>query len=552
MSKESAVFSFRGLEMHGAKIWRYDCLHEALDFAASHNLTALVLHDNSIIHSTTLPKVYFDDSKRKGFAHVRRYLSGIYNKQSYLRDLLKHAKRKGIEVWVEVKELEFPDEILERFPHLTKDGVVCPTDPVWFEYLKYKTEEFFELFPEVAGIILSSGSPESRAYLSAGKKCSCETCKKTDFGDWSYQIIMSIYNAMAPFGKKLAVRDFAYTPEDNERLGRIIGRTPKDVIFCIKITPRDFWPTFPTNQMIGRFKDRTQWIEYDTFGQFYGWGVNPSIMIKDLRERFSYAKSQGVSGVMLRTEWEAVPISSFDTINKINLIAGAGLAQDLNQDDEVFVRGWLKEKGFDGDKVDSKSLTEFLMKTWPIMRKALYVDGFVFATSSQFPIDVNKAWYTMSFYHCLSTWDKSAEGRISLDYKNVMRLFQEKDEAYNELTKLLQYLNTNDFGLTETAYEKLKESFQFYDIYVRGFGLCIKAAFLSRAINFEPEDLGKRKELAEMMEGILNKLAEYVLELKAFEESTSHIYYIYLLMNYRNVNGILQQARAALNDFRKA
>jgi hypothetical protein len=537
--------------MHGAKIWRYDSLHEALDFAAAHDLTALVLHDNSIIHSTTLPKQYFDDSKRKGFAHVRRYLSTLYCKQAYLRDLLKHAKRKGIEVWVEVKELEFPDEILERFPQLTKNGVVCPTDPVWFEYLKYKTEEFFEFFPEIAGIILSPGSPESRAFLSAGKKCTCETCQKTEFGDWCYQIIMSIYNAMAPYGKRLAVRDFVYTPEDHERLSGIISRTPADVILCMKITPRDFWPTFPTNPLIGRMKDRTQWIEYDTFGQFYGWGLCPSITVKDIKERFAFAKSQGVSGVMLRTEWEGVPISSFDTINKINLIAGAGLAKELDQDETTFVRSWLREKGFDGEAVDISGLTQFLLRTWPIMKKSIYVDGFVFATSSQFPIDVNKAWYTMSFYHCLSTWDQSAAGRISLDDANLRRLLREKDEAYSEITELLQYLDNHDFGLAPPAYEELQRAFQFYERYVRGFGLVVKAALLAKAIGYEPEALSKRKEWADLLEGLLGKLAEYILELKAFEESTSHIFYVYLLLNYRNANGIYQQAKTALADFRK-
>ena len=276
MSRE-ADFSFRGLEMHGGRMWRPDRLAEALEFVSAHGMTALVLHENSIIHQSTFPKQYFDDSKRTGYGHVRRYMSGIYSRQAYLRNLLKHAKRKGIEVWVEVKEIEFSDEVLEKFPQLWKNGFICPTEPVWFEYLKLKTEEFFEFFPDMAGIILSPGSPESRAFLSAGTKCTCERCQATDFGDWCHDIIMALYNPVKAHGKKLAIRDFVYTPEDHERLAKVINRIPKDIIFSIKTTPRDFWPTFPNNAMFGRFKDRPQWIEYDTFGQFYGWGVCPSL-----------------------------------------------------------------------------------------------------------------------------------------------------------------------------------------------------------------------------------------------------------------------------------
>lgn len=558
MTTESPVFQFRALEMHGSRMWRPDRLFEALEFASAHQMTALVLHDNTIIHDTIFPKKYFDDSKRKGYAQVRRHQNAIYAKQAYLNDLLKHAKRKNIEVWVEIKELEFPDELLESFPQLTKDGKVCPTDPLWLEYLQVKTDEFFELFPDMAGIIVSPGSPESRAFLSVGGKCSCDRCKAMDFGDWCYGIIMGLYQSVKSHGKKLAVRDFVYSPEDHQRLSGIISRTPEDVIFCIKVTPRDFWPTFPDNPMIGRFKERTQWIEYDVFGQFFGWGVCPAIVLEDIRKRLEYALSQGVSGVMFRTEWENLPeLSCFDNLNKINLIGGARMAIDLKYSDEQIIADWLAEEGLisngpeRGGEVNIPELTGFLLKTWPIMKKTIYIDGFVFATCSELPLNIEKAWFTMTFYHSLAAWDPSTASRISMAYDNLLRLLNEKEEALKEIQELLRYLDHNDFGLPEPSYLKLKEGFLHYERYVKCFVLAAGACLIPRSLSTEIEDETQRKDLIGRLENNLNQISKYVAELKAFEESTSYPYYVYLLNNYRNLKGIMEQAQLELDKIRK-
>src|SRR6266542_3666479 len=94
-------FTFRGLEMHGVRMWRSDRLAEVIEFASAHDLTALVLHHNGIIHESIFPKKYFDDTKRSSRAPARRGQNAIYSRQVYLRDLLKQAKRKGLEVWIE-------------------------------------------------------------------------------------------------------------------------------------------------------------------------------------------------------------------------------------------------------------------------------------------------------------------------------------------------------------------------------------------------------------------------------------------------------------------
>src|SRR3546814_6012096 len=118
-------------------------------------------------------------------------------------------------------------------------------------------------FPKLSGLIVSAGSPEGRASR-AQNKCNCERCQATSVEDWYHELIMAIYRASQKHGKPLAVRDFAYKPVDHEPLIAAMRRAPKDVIFCIKATPHDFYPTFPHNTAIGRLRDRVQSSEGHT------------------------------------------------------------------------------------------------------------------------------------------------------------------------------------------------------------------------------------------------------------------------------------------------
>jgi len=273
-------------------------------------------------------------------------------------------------------------------------------------------------------------------------------------------------------------------------------------------------------------------------------------MLSDLRERLAYAKSQGATGALLRTEWEGVDVSAFDHVNKINLIGAAQLTQNMKETDRKIVLRWLREEKLLGRRVESaidvSGLTRFLLKTWQVMRKTIYIDDFVFATSSQIPLDVNKAWYTMTFYHCLSTWDTSAAGRLDLNYANLQRLLAEKDDALKLVRELLNYLNKKDFGLPATTHRYLKDEFQFYDMYVRGFALCAKACLLAKALKDGAVESARQSELRALQGKILQGLSDYIQELKAFEDKTSHPFYVYLLLNHRNAQGILAQAREML------
>src|SRR3546814_4175347 len=124
-------------------------------------------------------------------------------------------------------------------------------------------------------------------------------------------------------------------------------RAPKDVIFCIKATPHDFYPTFPHNTAIGRLRDRVQWIEYDTMGQFYGLAIAPCYVGGDMAERLDHAERNGVTGGVFRTAWERINDRwSLETINETNLIAAARMSNGRPADTGTVCKEWLVDHGF--------------------------------------------------------------------------------------------------------------------------------------------------------------------------------------------------------------
>jgi hypothetical protein len=83
-------------------------------------------------------------------------------------------------------------------------------------------------------------------------------------------------------------------------------------------------------------------------------------------------------------------------------------------------------------------------------------------------------------------------------------------------------------------------------MFVRGFALCAKACLLAKTLNDGSAESARQPELRALQVKTLQGLSDYIQELKAFEETTSHPFYVYLLLNHRNAQGILDQAREML------
>ena len=135
------AFNMRGLELHGRHIWSREAIARALDVVVRNGLDTLVLHETDLVQMVTYPRSYLDPYGLWRNAPTRRGENAIENNRIYLDHVCRMAAKRDVRVMVEVKEIGFPDEILELRPELLKEGVVCPSEPFWMEFIERKTDE---------------------------------------------------------------------------------------------------------------------------------------------------------------------------------------------------------------------------------------------------------------------------------------------------------------------------------------------------------------------------------------------------------------------------
>jgi hypothetical protein len=528
------AYTFRALEMHGRRMWERARIVEALDFIVAHDMTALVLHESDLIQQITFPSRYFDPYAQWASAPTRRGENAIQNNRVYIDHILHLAKSRGVEVWIEVKELAFPDEVLEARPHLIKNGVVCPSDPFWMEFIEHKTAELFDDFPLLAGMIVSPGSPEGRASR-AQNKCMCEVCAGTSLTAWYGGIIAALHRPTARHGKRLAIRDFAYKPADHEPLIEAIHHAPKDVIFCIKATPHDFYPTFPDNPAFGR-TDREQWIEYDTQGQFYGWGILPCFMHEDIVQRLVSAEARGITGGLFRTEWERVnDWWSLESLNVLNLYTAASYARGERESSQALCRRWLDAHNWPAEL--APWLDSVLSETWPIIKHALYIDDFVFADCSMFPRSVGRAWWTMEVKHSLHVWDPERSGDLDLSQQRMSDLLTEKAWALQAARQLAERVEAGAPGLPPALHTMLLDAFRFLVPYVEGLALCADVCLHARWQQTKPHTA-----IQISLEMAIGRLRIFGQGLRPLAEEALYPHHITMLLDYRRIEDIAREA----------
>lgn len=488
-----SVYQTRSIEIHDtACMWNPAKMEKIVDFMVRHNMNTLVFHENDIVDKLVFPSLlYKENIQDKNIYNIfKEIYNEIYAKSpspfvfidekgifmELMRSIVRMASRKGIRVFLQSKELWHADLIYSD-DRLMKDGMVCPSDPFWWEtYLPAKYEELLASLPEIAGIVTSTGTRESRASLAHGK-CKCERCRNFNLQEWQKNIIMSIYKPIKEAGKQLVVRDFTYYADEQSGLRAGVLNLPDDIAVSIKNTPQDFYPTFPDNKLIGQVGNHEQWIEYEVMGEYFGFGVVPCVLVEDIRSRMKYALAHGAQGFTARVDWEAMPNhSAFDTINALNVYAVAMLAKNPDLPGAEVYRAYLKEYGLFADGLDAAGedaciakLMEVLEQTWPVMAKTPYIKDFLFSSNSKIPANIEHGEFLALEHHGLQKWFPERKHDHDMTPENVVLFLAEKDQALDEVNALYELIAAGNPGLKDDFYDLLVKQFEIYRMYVEQF-----------------------------------------------------------------------------------
>lgn len=544
----------RGLEFHNPRMWRWASVERALDLMEPLGLNALIFHQNDLIDQLVSPRAFFDNELMWKRWPVR--LHTIDNNRHYIRKVIQAAQKRGIGFYLEVKEIYYPEGLLDIFPQLRKaDGAVCATDPFWWEFLDAKVRELLEAIPDLAGIVVSPATRESKVSIST-TTCTCPNCRKAEPLQWYYKLLDTMYRPLAEKGKKLILRDFSYTASDQNTAIDAASLCSKEIIIALKNTPHDFYPTFPDNPRIGQTNGHPQWVEFDTWGQFFGVGFFPCSVIEDMQERLKYSCQNGVTGVWFRTDWEGMTDAcSFNSFNLLNLFGGALLARNPELDlDEVY-RAWAAHGLLSSLKLESnmeqpsvptaadawRKLKAFMTASWSVMEKSVFVRGHVFHEDMMFPISLKFAFDMMTRIHGRDDWEPGASKRIEPTDDNLKVVFAEKDLALQEVQKLPELLQVETLGLPAAVVAETQEMLDLYQHYVRGFNYVAKVCFLAK----KALTTG-RSEDRQAAEEFLRILDDYRRETERRLTGTTYPHYVYWLFDVERLEMLITDIRQQL------
>lgn len=515
-------FGFRGYEIHGSRMWQQGQIDAALEFMDKQRLNAIIFHENDLVNQLVFPEKYFDNDIMWANWPVRR--QGILYRRDYINGIIQKAASYNIGFYLEIKEIDAIDAIFEIHPELrNQDGAVCPNNPFWLEYIDAKFSELIEYYPGIAGVIVSLGTRESPVSVAANR-CHCERCKNTSDLTWYERVIKAMFKPLNNSGKSLIIRDFAYTAEQQSLMIEACENVSDEIIIALKAEPHDYYPTFPNNPEIGNTGKLREYIEFDTWGQFFGMGVSPMSLVEDIKARMEHAYENKADGVWFRTDWELVNDASVHcTPSLVNLYAGAMLSDNLDTPLDDIYRRWIEQGLFSPMKTSSqfqtpehptnpeawKNFRDFMKASWTAFTKVGYILGHQFLESDQAPYTVEKAFEIMVVIHSRDDWEPGASKRVAVTKENMEVIFKEKKDGINETKKLLSILNPSVLGLSNSFENDIRASIDcmvdfacFSELVTRSMYLTVYAEQTKDKKDYENAfaTVGELENMASMLE----------------------------------------------------
>ena len=548
-------FTFRGLEFHSSRMWRWASVEKSLTFMEKFQMNALIFHQNDLIDQLVLPEAYFSDETMLKRWPVRR--STIFANRVYINRVIQKARKLGIGFYLEVKEIWYPEALVELYPELrAADGTVCPTNPFWFEFLETKMRELVKYMPDLAGVIVSPATRESKISISTNP-CSCDRCMRTDPTSWYKSYIHAIFQPLYAHGKTLVVRDFAYSADQQSSVVEAAVSCSDQIVLGLKNVPHDFWPTFPSNPKIGHSHGLRQWIEFDVWGQYCGLGVFPCSLVEDLQQRLQYCRDRGAEGAWFRTDWEiCIEASTFNSFNMLNLIGASMLSKQPDMHLDQVYKAWAQHGLYSSLRTESctgepvvptspqawKNLKEFMITAWSVMEKSLFVRGNVFQLSSKIHPSLQDMLYIMTKHHNRGNWDPNALDILDGSEEHVRMILEEKQEALRECLRLRSLLDPNSLGVPPSFQAEIETMLELFTYYCKAFYYAAQASFLAHRalLTGNPADQERTREA-------LTELLDFQRELKERLTDTEYPFYLYWLLDEKQLLSLYQDICANVN-----
>jgi len=480
MKKESP-FRFRGSEQHHMLHFTAEGLRKQLEVLrrmASLGLNRACTCEpwpdcgvRLIDYAETLPEI----SSPQLVADARE-------RRAIFEKMCAEAVRLGIEPWVTLNIVNYPDSFTEKFPDaiatpppaadrwfrkggprgLSKQPQLCPSSAAFAKLVAAQIAEVCRL-PHVGGVECWLTGADNDIFF-----CDCGTCRPKTMARMIAQFAATALPVCETHGKKLLLRVYlggwrcALETEVWREANALI---PPEVEICYKQQHGDLMTWHGPNPLAGQLLPHVEHVEFDLAGEYRGiiYGVVCSVR-KQMAQLIRHYRNLGVPGIVCRGLDHAHP---FD-LDK--WLFGA-LTLDPDLDVDAWSGAWARERYGDaaGDEV-----VAILDECAEIVFLSMYVRGVQWA-SWAVPHSLARLRFIL-FDRCAPCVPGSHE-RLQANEENICALVQEKQEALLRAERVVARCEKLRGELDEKFLAPLLASCRFLRAYVVAAGPLVESVF---------------------------------------------------------------------------
>ena len=213
------------------------------------------------------------------------------------------------------------------------------------------------------------------------------------------------------------------------------------------------------------------------------------------------------------------------------------MSNGQSADTRTVVAEWLVTHGHSDEA--APWLASILDRTWPIIRRALYIDGFMLADSSFFPRGVAKAWWTMEIKHSLIDWDPSRADDLRLSRDRMAELLAEKDEAMQMVEAFAEDIRRGSPSLPPD-FTLLVDRAGLFVVYVEAFVKTARVCLWARALAENVERVGTSLSAA------VEELNAYQDRIKLMSDAAEYPHQVIELIDYKRIADVVREGREVL------
>ena len=296
-------------------------INRALREASKYRINRLELHDYVV------PWVNFGIHYRD-FPRLQE-ASGIYekaaagsassppldfdNSKKWMKDLFRRIKSKGLKlnIWYHVGR-DVPPGLSELYPEYQDVDTGFA-----YDFEQKCLTEFFELYPEVDGITVTSLHETDSILWRKGKASRRERLVK---------LYRSIHSACRKAGKDFILRGFIVKQKDYQDFNAVLDELPRDIIVMSKEVLADWCHIHQgKDPFLQHFARRRLVVEFDLYGEYQGRTAlpytDPEYYWHCLRDLAPLGIEGAVGRIVHDQDRKTEYPTIFDSFNEVNVAA---------------------------------------------------------------------------------------------------------------------------------------------------------------------------------------------------------------------------------------